>query len=73
MSLSYAEYEGGQPVSCPHCGWTGPAKELSAGEYHPYSHILDLDCPSCSEHLTHVQFPITSTRLLNEEEDRAYW
>ena len=72
MGLTYAEYEGAQPVHCPHCGWHGTSKELASSEYHPYSNILDLDCPSCHEHVTFVQFPVVSIPY-DEKEDREVW
>lgn len=34
---------------CRHCGWSGPGKDLSTGEVHESSGIVDYDCPHCHE------------------------
>lgn len=72
MGLSYAEYEGGQPLRCPHCGWQGAAKQLHYGEYHPFSNILDLACPSCRKDISFVQFPVIIPKPYPVEDDREY-
>jgi hypothetical protein len=73
MALSYSAYQTGQSVSCPHCHWQGSSKQLSSGDYHPHSNILDLDCPACGQHLTFVQFPVDHSKLNDKEEDKPYW
>lgn len=57
MGYTYEEYLIAT-ASCEICGWTGKAKDLAYGEYYPESHICDLDCPRCREHVGFVSFPI---------------
>jgi len=72
MGFQYPEYKN-QEIQCPHCNWMGKGSKLSFGEYHAGSNIADLDCPSCHQHISFVQFPVDRDKPYDKEEDKKYW
>src|ERR1700722_11235022 len=49
---SYWDYDRDATITCPDCGWSGPAAE---GE-EAYAELLDVDCPRCDRGLLIVPF-----------------
>ncbi|MDO5654634.1 MAG: hypothetical protein Q4G27_00670 [Flavobacteriaceae bacterium] len=37
--------------TCSECGWTGKGSQLSLGEFHEMSGIIDFECPKCISHI----------------------
>src|ERR1700722_1341467 len=50
---SYWDYDRHATITCPDCGWSGPAAQ---GE-EAYAELLDVDCPRCDRGLLIVPFP----------------
>jgi hypothetical protein len=50
MQVNYFTYKQ-EDFTCQHCGWKGKGIELGPGDFSEAHSILDLDCPSCYEHL----------------------
>ena len=52
--LTYYGYDEDRPVTCPGCGWNGPAKDGSQGLY---KELFDVSCPRCDTMLLIVSLP----------------
>jgi predicted RNA-binding Zn-ribbon protein involved in translation (DUF1610 family) len=56
---------------CRHCGWEGPGTELSTGEVHESSGIVDFDCPQCSAWIA-FSFPTPESDARARKEYEAF-
>ena len=52
--LTYYGYDEDRPVTCPGCGWNGPAKDGSQGLS---KELFDVSCPRCDTMLLIVSLP----------------
>jgi hypothetical protein len=55
--LEYFDFRHDMPLSCDHCGWTGPAGETLLDWTFEVAPVLDRECPQCLTILLVLRFP----------------
>lgn len=54
VELGYYDFWEDEPLTCPHCGWTGQAGD---GSQEAHTELFDVSCPRCDKMLLIVSYP----------------